>query len=332
MDVQSPSHLLSIPSISSRPCHVFRADAPSTVISGEPKKGFALGSIHPIVGSFPRSPIPFGNPAMYLEYYGLKEAPFSVTPDPKFLFMSDQHEEALAHLRYGIEQRKGFIVLSGEVGCGKTTLCRQILNELDHARYDTALILNPRMDEEELLRSILVELGLQPVQGGKSALMHQLNEHCLRRIHEGKDIVLIIDESQNLSSDALEHVRLLSNLETDTRKLLQIVLLGQPELKERLMRREFRQLRQRILVFYELNPMTFEEMRHYVQHRLQVSGANARPRFTLPALLRLHWFAGGVPRMVNNICDKALLAAYVRQSDVVTFRDAGRAIRELTIS
>ncbi len=272
-----------------------------------------------------------GLPAMYLQFFGLREPPFNVTPDPKFLHLSRQHEEALTHLRYGIEEKKGFIVLTGEVGCGKTTVCRLLLNELDHDRYDTALILNPRLGEEELLHAILSELGVKPQGKNRTHLINQLNKLLLERIAAGKRIVLIIDESQNLSFEVLEHLRLLSNLETDTQKLLQIILLGQPELKAKLQEKRLRQLRQRILVHCELHPLDRDEVRAYLQHRLSVAGANGRPRFTSWAIRRIHKHTGGVPRMINNLCDKALLSAYIRSSDEVSWFDVGRALRDITL-
>lgn len=266
---------------------------------------------------------------MYQSHYGFSEMPFNITPDPKFLFLSPTHQEALQHLRYGIQQRKGFMVLVGEVGCGKTTLCRHLLNELDPALYDTALILNPRVTETQMLKSILTELGESKPARSRNDLVAQVNRVLLERIDAGKDIILIIDESQNLSFDVLEQVRLLSNLETDKRKLLQIILMGQPELKEKLAREELRQLRQRILVHYEIKPLTREEMTQYVLHRLSLSGGGGRPRFTHWALRSIFKASQGIPRIVNHLCDKALLAAFVRDSDEVTFWDARRAIRDV---
>ena len=209
---------------------------------------------------------------MYLSYYGFNEMPFNITPDPKFLFLSPTHQEALQHLKFGVRERKGFIVLIGEVGCGKTTLCRRFLNELDPARFDTALILNPRVTETQMLKAILDELGETKLARSQVDLVSQMNRVLLERIHRGRDIVLIIDEAQNLSFEVLEQVRLLSNLETDKQKLLQIVLMGQPELKEVLAREELRQLRQRILVHYELHPLSQRDMVHYIQHRLTLAG------------------------------------------------------------
>ena len=266
---------------------------------------------------------------MYQSFYGLAEMPFNITPDPKYLYLSPSHLEALQHLKYGIEERKGFIVLIGEVGCGKTTLCRRLLNELDPARFETALILNPRVTETEMLETILLELGEKPEQHTHNALVAQVNRTLLARIHAGKDIVLLIDECQNLSFEVLEQIRLLSNLETDKQKLLQIVLLGQPEFKEKLRQDRLRQLRQRILVHYELKHLTRDETAHYIQHRLPLAGGSGRPRFTHRALQSIHRHSHGTPRIINNLCDKAMLAAYVRDSDEVNWWDVRRALREV---
>lgn len=269
---------------------------------------------------------------MYREFYGLREMPFNITPDPRFLFLSPTHQEALQHLRYGIEEKKGFIVLTGEVGCGKTTICRALLNELDPARFDTALVLNPRLNETQLVRAILAELGEPAPSLEADELMHRLNAALLSRIHAGRDIVVVIDESQNLTFETLEHLRLISNLETDQQKLLQIVLIGQPELREKLERRELRQLRQRILVWYDLRPLNLLETVTYIQHRLTLCGGSGRPRFTRRAAQRIHRQSGGTPRIINNLCDKAVLSAYVRNADEVTWWDVHRAARELRLS
>lgn len=266
---------------------------------------------------------------MYQSYYGLNEMPFNITPDPKFLYLSPTHQEALQHLKYGVSERKGFIVLIGEVGCGKTTLCRRFLNELDPARYDTALVLNPRVTETQMLKAILTELGETNLARNQSDLVAQMNRVLLERIERGRDIVLIIDEAQNLSFEVLEQIRLLSNLETDQQKLLQIVLMGQTELKEVLARDELRQLRQRILIHYELHPLTLSDVQHYVQHRLTLSGSMGRPSFTGWALRAVHRYSKGIPRIINNLCDKAILAAYIRDSDEVTWWDVRRAHKDM---
>src|SRR5476649_1340739 len=266
---------------------------------------------------------------MYQSYYGFKELPFNITPDPKFLYLSPTHQEALQHLKYGVTERKGFIVLVGEVGCGKTTLCRRFLNELDPARFDTALILNPRVTETQMLKAILSELGEAKIARSQVDLVSQMNRVLLERINQGRDIVLIIDEAQNLSFDVLEQIRLLSNLETDKQKLLQIVLMGQPELKEVLAQEELRQLRQRILVHYELHPLKSTDIAHYIQHRLSLAGGSGRPSFTKWALRAIHRGSGGIPRVVNNLCDKAMLSAFIRESDEVNYWDVRRAVRDM---
>lgn len=266
---------------------------------------------------------------MYQSYYGFTEMPFHITPDPKFLYLSATHQEALQHLKYGVGEKKGFIVLIGEVGCGKTTLCRKFLSELDPAHYDTALVMNPRVTETQMLKAILTELGEAHLARGKNDLVAQMNQVLLDRIARGREIVLIIDEAQNLSFEVFEQVRLLSNLETDKQKLLQIVLMGQTELKDRLAAEELRQLRQRILVHYELRPFTREEMDRYIHHRLTISGSAGRPYFTSWALRRIYSASCGIPRLINNICDKALLSAFIRESDEVNYWDARRAVRDM---
>src|SRR5688572_15029395 len=266
---------------------------------------------------------------MYQSFYGFKEMPFNITPDPRFLYLSPTHLEALQHLKYGVREKKGFIVLVGEVGCGKTTLCRRFLNELDPEHYDTALILNPRITETQMLKAILTELGETPVAKNQHDLVGQMNRVLLDRIHRNRDIVLIIDEAQNLSFEVLEQIRLLSNLETDKQKLLQIVLMGQPELKEVLGREELRQLRQRILVHYELHPLSANDVQHYIQHRLTLAGGKGRPTFTRWALRAVHRSSKGIPRIVNNLCDKSLLAAFIRDSDEVNYWDVRRAMRDM---
>jgi general secretion pathway protein A len=266
---------------------------------------------------------------MYQSFYGFKEMPFNITPDPRFLYLSPTHQEALQHLKYGVQEKKGFIVLVGEVGCGKTTLCRRFLNELDPAHYDTALILNPRVTETQMLKAILTELGETKLARNQNDLVAQINKVLLERIGRQRDIVLIIDEAQNLKFEVLEQIRLLSNLETDKQKLLQIVLMGQPELKEVLAREELRQLRQRILVHYELHPLSLTDIGHYIQHRLSLAGGSGRPSFTRWALRSIHKGSGGIPRIVNNLCDKAMLSAFIRESDVVDYWDVRLAIKDM---
>lgn len=266
---------------------------------------------------------------MYQEFYGLKEMPFNITPDPRFLYLSPNHQEALQHLRYGIAEKKGFIVLTGEVGCGKTTVCRYLLNELEGQPIETALILNPRLSETQLLQAILHELGKENVKGSRQDLLNRLNRHLLEKINQGREILVIIDESQNMSLDALEHLRLLSNLETDKQKLLQILLIGQPELKDKLNHRDLRQLKQRVLVHYDLKPLSLEQTFQYIRFRLILAGANGRPEFTERALGKIYKKTRGIPRLVNNLCDKAILSAFVKSRDHVSWWDVWRAAREI---
>jgi general secretion pathway protein A len=265
---------------------------------------------------------------VYLQHYGLNEPPFTITPSPRFLFYSAKHREAYNHLVYGIRERKGFVQLTGEVGAGKTTLCRAMLDGLDE-QFATALILNPVMSPDELMKAIAIEFGLTVSGLDRLETLSVIQEFLLWRANAGKDAVLIIDEAQNLTDEMMEQVRLLSNIETDDRKLLQIVLLGQPELRDRLDAHGLRQLRQRITVRYHLKALTREEVAEYIRHRIQISGGNGRPRFTPPAVWRVHRYSGGVPRLVNAVCDKALLAGYVNQTDEIDFGLVGRAIREL---
>jgi general secretion pathway protein A len=263
-----------------------------------------------------------------LEYYGLSEPPFTITPNPRFLFFSGKHREAFNHLLYGIRERKGFVQLTGEVGAGKTTLCRALLEQLGD-NYSTALILNPVLDADMLVKAVAMEFGLEVKGMDRLEMVSVINDFLLRQLADSRETVLIIDEAQDLTNELLEQVRLLSNLETDDRKLLQIVLMGQPELRDRLNDHGLRQLRQRITVRYHLRPLKRAEVAQYVQHRLQVSGAQGAPYFTLPALWRIYHYSQGVPRLVNAVCDKALLAGFVEQRHKIDFRLVGRALREL---
>lgn len=266
---------------------------------------------------------------VYLAYYGLSEPPFDLTPNPRFLFYSAKHREAFNHLLYGIRERKGFVQLTGEVGAGKTTLCRALLDQLDSRHYSTALILNPVLSPDQLMRAIAVEFGLDAHGGDRLDALQAINRHLLELTARGREAVLFIDEAQDLTDELLEQVRLLSNLETQDRKLLQIVLMGQPELRDRLNDPRLRQLRQRITVRYHLRPLTRTEVARYVQHRLTVAGARGTPYFTLPALWRVYAYSRGIPRLVNAVCDKALLAGFVYQTHRIDFALVGRAIREL---
>ncbi len=265
---------------------------------------------------------------MYQDFYDLREPPFNITPDPRYLFFSRRHREAFDHILFGITQRKGFIQVTGEVGAGKSTLCRAALEELGEG-YATALILNPVMTGIQLLRSILRELDLNDRGNDRIRLLERLNTYLLEQVRIDVDVVLFIDEAQDMSEDLLEQVRLLSNLETDNRKLLQIVLIGQPELRDTLDRPELRQLRQRITVRYHLGSLDRQETEAYIHHRLRVAGSRGRPSFSRWAISRVHRHSRGVPRVINAVCDKALLAGYVEGLDHLGRREIGRAIRDL---
>jgi len=246
---------------------------------------------------------------MYASYFGLSDNPFAITPDPRFLFLSARHTEALAHLLYGVTESGGFIQLTGEVGTGKTTLVRTLLEKLPD-NVDAALIINPRVSVLEFLRSICRELHIDWKQTQTPQdLIDTLNARLLKAHEAGRRVVLIIDEAQGLSAEVLEQVRLLTNLETREQKLLQIILVGQPELRELLARTELRQLAQRITGRYHLTPLSTTETRAYVNHRLTVSGAMA-PIFTAGAARSIQNASGGIPRLINIICDRALLGAY----------------------
>ncbi|NNF52593.1 MAG: AAA family ATPase, partial [Gammaproteobacteria bacterium] len=247
---------------------------------------------------------------MYAQYFGLNEKPFSIAPDPRYLYQSERHAEALAHLLYGVQEAGGFIQLTGEVGTGKTTLTRVLLNRLP-LDVDVAMILNPRLSVREFLLNICEELQLDWPDESRSLkdLIDTLNKHLLKSHAEGRRVVLIIDEAQNLDADLLEQLRLLTNLETNERKLLQIILIGQPELRQTLARSDLRQLAQRITGRYHLDPLTREQTQSYIRHRLQVAGAS-RDIFTPGAVREVHRLSEGVPRLINVICDRALLGAY----------------------
>ncbi len=265
---------------------------------------------------------------IYSNFYSFTEAPFNITPDPRFIYFSDKHREALNHLIFGIQQRKGFIQITGEVGSGKTTICRALIETLGPT-YKTALILNPCMTELQLLQSILTELELVPPKQNRIAYIETLNRFLLDQAQQGNDVVLIIDEAQDLSFVLLEQVRLLSNLETDQRKLLQIVLMGQPELRDKLNDPRLRQLRQRITVRYHLAPLSSDELDRYIQHRLHVAGGNGLPRFDRRALKRIYKYSGGIPRLINAVCDKTLLCGFVDNIELFKAKHVSRAIREL---
>jgi general secretion pathway protein A len=246
---------------------------------------------------------------VYTEFFGLNEKPFSITPDPRYLYLSRRHADALAHLIYGISESGGFIQLTGEVGTGKTTLIRTLLQQLPE-KAEIALILNPQLSAREFLRSICDELGApRPEDESVRAVIASLNSYLLKAYSEGRRIVLIVDEAQTLGPELLEQVRLLTNLETATQKLLQIILIGQPELRDVLQRPEMRQIAQRVTGRYHLEPLGKSETEAYVKHRLRVAGCQM-PIFTRPAMAELYRKSAGIPRLINVVADRALLAAY----------------------
>ena len=267
---------------------------------------------------------------MYEAYYGFREKPFNLTPDPKFLYLSVKHHKAFAHLEFGLEQRGGFMVITGEVGTGKTTLCRYFLDRLDE-RTVSAFILYPALGTTELLRSINRDLGIASDCETDKELIDTLHRFLLESRRADKNIVLVIDESQNLSRDVLEQVRLVSNLETDTEKLIQIVLIGQSDLNDKLAQDDLRQLEQRITARYHLTPLSRQEMTQYIRHRLAVAGGLGRVDFTSGALRVVHRFSKGIPRLINLVCDRSLLAGYVLERNEIDARLVRQAIKELNM-
>jgi general secretion pathway protein A len=266
---------------------------------------------------------------MYEEHFGLREKPFAPTPDPEFLFLSESHRRALDHLVFGLETGEGFIVVTGDIGVGKTTVCRALLRRMPE-RFATALVVNTLLTEKELLRTILSDFGVAVPDGTRKDLLDALNRFLLAEAERGRMPVLIIDEAQNLSPPLLEQVRLLSNLETEKRKLLQIVLFGQKELGEKLALPELRQFDQRITVRAAILPLDRRETSLYVQHRLGVAGA-AGGSFLSPSAERLlHRRSRGVPRRVNQLCDRALLSACLRNAARVEREDVVRAAESLS--
>jgi general secretion pathway protein A len=266
---------------------------------------------------------------MYLSHFGLRELPFSITPDPRFLYMSARHREALAHLVYGVGEHGGFVQLTGEVGTGKTSVCRCLLEQLP-SHVDLALVLNPRLSPVELLATVCDELRI-PYPGGTTSakeFVDRLHRHLLEAHASGRRTVLIVDEAQNLSPEVLEEVRLLTNLETTQEKLLQVILIGQPELAVILDQPKLRQLAQRVTARYHLEPLSRAETRAYVRHRLAVAG-RGRALFTESALRALHLRSRGVPRLINAIADRALLGTYTRERlrvDTATVRRAAAEV------
>ena len=270
---------------------------------------------------------------MYAAYFGLKHEPFSIAPDPRYLFMSERHREALAHLVYGVGGGGGFVLLSGEIGTGKTTVCRLFLEQIP-ANCNVAYIFNPKLTVTELLQSVCDEFHITVQQKGASAptvkdYLDPLNEFLLQAHAAGRNNVLIIDEAQNLSAEVLEQLRLLTNLETRERKLLQIILIGQPELRSMLARPELEQLEQRVIARFHLDALTAEETEEYIEHRLQVAGLERPSPFEPRALRRIHQLSRGVPRRINLLCDRALLGAFANSRATVDGATVDKAAAEV---
>jgi general secretion pathway protein A len=270
---------------------------------------------------------------MYAQFFGLKREPFSIAPDPRYLYMSERHREALAHLLYGVKGGGGFVLLTGEIGAGKTTVCRCFLEQVPR-RCNVAYILNPKQTVEELLLSVCEEfrIPVEPLADGHhsvKALVDGLNAFLLRTHSVGQNNVLIIDEAQNLSVEVLEQLRLLTNLETTERKLLQIILIGQPELREMIERPELEQLAQRVIARYHLHALSIDETALYVRHRLEVAGLTSAVPFSDAALRRIHELSRGVPRRINLLSDRALLGAYARGRSAADERIVEKAAGEV---
>ncbi|HSX81489.1 MAG TPA: AAA family ATPase [Candidatus Saccharimonadia bacterium] len=265
---------------------------------------------------------------MYLRFFNLRESPFNLTPDPRFLFLSAQHEEALTHLLYGIYERKGFIEITGEVGTGKTVLCRALLERLDKT-VSTALIFNSYLTKMELLQAITDEFGLQPGETTSKGYIDVLNEYLLNEFAAGHNAVVVIDEAQNLEPTVLEQLRMLSNLETERVKLLQIILVGQPELHTKLATLQMRQLEQRIAVRFHIHELTRTETEQYLTHRMSVAGAAHTVIWSRRALRLIHHYTGGIPRRINLLCDRVLMTAFVRETHRVSAAIVRRSVQEL---
>lgn len=265
---------------------------------------------------------------MYKEYFGLTEAPFSIAPDPRYLYLSDKHREALAHLIYGVGDQGGFVLLTGEVGTGKTTVCRCLLQQIPE-KVDIAFIIHPKLSANQLLQSIFTELGLSYQKGMTTKdLIDSLNEYLLEAHSLGRNTILIIDEAQNLEVEILEQLRLLTNLETNEKKLLQLVLIGQPELNDLLDKKELRQLAQRVTARYHLTPLSKPEVTNYIQHRLSVAGCRDE-LFPKSSINRIYQLTKGVPRLINLLCGRTLLGIYATNGSIATRKIINNAAKEI---
>jgi putative secretion ATPase (PEP-CTERM system associated) len=267
---------------------------------------------------------------MYNHYYGFQEKPFSLTPDPHFLYLSTVHKRALAYLVYGLQDKKGFITITGEIGAGKTTIIQALIKQLD-VNTTVARIINTNVSALQLLKMIIRDFGLEIDSESKENLLEKLNLFLLEQYSQGHNSVIIIDEAQNLDPSSLEEIRLLSNLETDKDKLLQIILVGQPELRITLSLPELRQLRQRITVSYHISPLTHDEVGEYIKHRLAVAGVKNREIFIPAAVEEIYQASGGIPRLINIVCDAALVTGYVKECEQITDTLINGVLNELKI-
>jgi len=269
---------------------------------------------------------------MYKKFFGLKEAPFNVSPDPRFLFMTHYSQEAFASLTYGIQNRKGFILLTGEVGTGKTTLLNKLFDWLRGERAATAFVFNSRLNTTQFLDFVMADFGISCDSNMKSQVIMRLNEWLLKRYAAGEPAVLVVDEAQNLTTQVLEEIRLLTNLETSTDKLLQIVLCGQPELELKLKQPQLRQLRQRITLRCKTHPLTLEETHGYIAERLRIAGAEGEPLFSPEAIESVFQFSHGIPRVINLICEHALISSYADQKKPVEISTIIDVARDLELN
>jgi type II secretory pathway predicted ATPase ExeA len=254
---------------------------------------------------------------MYKDFYGLRANPFNVNPDPRYLFLTRHTEEALACLTYGIQSRKGFVLLTGEVGTGKTTLINKLLEWLRLQQVATAFVFNSRLNVPQFLDYMMADFGIPCDSRAKSQVLLKLYNWLLDRYRAGETAVLIVDEAQNLSDEVLEEIRMLTNLETFTEKLLQIVLVGQPELEQKLKQPQLRQLRQRLTLRAKTHPLTLDETKAYVQQRLRIAGSNGQQIFTPESLIAVHRYSGGIPRVINLLCEHCLVSAFVDQLKII---------------
>jgi type II secretory pathway predicted ATPase ExeA len=268
---------------------------------------------------------------MYKRFYGLQTNPFNLNPDPRFLYESRWVEEALACLKYGIESRKGFVMLTGEVGTGKTTLLNKLLRFLRAKGLSTAYVFNPRLKVMEFLQYMMADFGLPADSNGKAAYLQRLNQFLLERYSAGKTAVLIVDEAQNLSVDVLEEIRMLTNLETSTEKLLQIILCGQPELETKMKDPNLRQLRQRIAIRARTHALNLEETGKYIQVRLGIAGASADPIFSAEAVEAIYEFSRGIPRVINLLCEHALITGFADQLRPIPARVLRQVAKEFEL-